>query len=82
MKRTRRQRTLFSFRLRNQVCDDCDFTCNPLKLIRCPACHQTFDSRTEIDLWEVYDECAICPACDRVVPAYQCYVVCPNGVTP
>lgn len=77
-KKPKRQRALFTVRLHSEVCEACDHNCNATKLIRCPVCHAMFDSKTEIDLWEVYDDYAICPACERVVPGYECFVICPR----
>ena len=72
-----KQKHFLTFRLRSTNCEACDFTCNLRKLLRCPACRQLFGSE-QVDLWEVYDGCMICPACDRVVAGYETFVLCPH----
>lgn len=47
---------------------------------RAQAAEQELFYLNQIDLWEVYDECAICPACDTVVPGYECFAICPKEV--
>lgn len=53
-----------SFTLRSDPCRDCPRTC---KVVRCPKCRRV----RWLEDWEVYDDFAMCPACDESVPSYQ-----------
>jgi hypothetical protein len=76
----RKKPSLMTLRLRTELCGECqkqplDQKC--LSIISCqnPRCHERF-THEQLDLWEVYDKCAICPACEVPMPSYDCFTIC------
>jgi hypothetical protein len=68
---------MMTIRLRTELCGECSLQEKCTSIIRCqnPRCLARFTG-DQIDSWEVYDSCAICPACDVPMPSYDCFTIC------
>jgi hypothetical protein len=59
----RSKSTATSIALRTLCCASCRWYCG---VVKCPKCHAV----RWLDDWEVYDDFAVCPAYDCIVPYY------------